>query len=131
MAAAGLDSVRLVAEHARGDSYRTIASRHDISRETARQIVLRDGRRFIDSMELGLYIAWKLEQQGREDEAEWPALVVPFQDQQDWQLALSLLQFTVAQLREDRGLDINVRNQRTPDGHVFQLTIEELPGAAS
>src|SRR3954453_4387296 len=113
MAAAGLDSGRLVAEHARppaarpprGGSYPTIASRHDISRETARQIVLRDGRRFIDSMELGLYIAWKLEQQGREDEAEWPALFVPFQDQQDWQLALSLLQFTVAQLREDRGLD--------------------------
>ncbi len=67
------------------------------------QVVLCEGRCFIDSFDLGLLLAWKHEQMGRHDEAEWPTLIVPFQDQADWQLALALLEFTVDELRDDRG----------------------------
>lgn len=82
----------LLAEHTRGDSYRVIGERHGISQEHARQAVIRDGRRYVDGVELDLLVAWKLTQQKRDAEAECPTLVLPHQAQDGWQLGLSLLQ---------------------------------------
>ena len=115
----------ILAEHARGDSYRAIGARHGISHETARQVVIHQGRRYVDGIEIDLMLAWKYEQQGRETEAQWPAFAVPHGP--DWSLALSLVQWAVDELRS-RDLDVHVRTQPTPDGSVFMLTITTLGG---
>ena len=115
-------SRRMVLEHAGGDSYRTIGRRHGMSHEAARQIVLREGTKFVDSVELDLYLAAKLERMGRD--AAWPTLLVPFQHQSDWQTALRLLSWLVDRLR-GRDVPVHVRNRPTPAGHVFMLSLEE------
>ena len=113
-------SRRMVAEHARGDSYRAIGQRHGISHEAARQTVIRESGKWIDSIELDLLVARKLERMGRETEAAWPTLLVPHGG--DWSTALSLLQYAVDRLRA-RDLDVHVRNRPLPNGAAFQLTL--------
>jgi hypothetical protein len=115
----------MLTEHARGDSYRTIGARHGVSHEYVRQTVIRAGRRFVDGVELDLYVAWKLTQQGRETEAEWPALVVPHSP--EWSTSIGLVQWLVDQLRQ-RDLDVHVRTQPTPNGSLFMLMITALGG---
>src|SRR3954471_9698044 len=78
----------------RGDSFREIGRRYGMSHEGARQTVMTQGGRFIDEVDLVLMVAAQYEQMGRADEAEYPALVLPHQAQEDWQLAISLRQYT-------------------------------------
>ncbi len=111
---------RMLAEHASGDSYRTIGRRHGRSHEGARQIVIRESTQFIDRVELDLYVAAKLESMGCE--AEWPTFVIPFGE--DWQTALSFFQWTVNRLTA-RDVHVAVRNRPTPAGHVFLLSLRE------
>ena len=87
----------LLTEHARGDSYRTIGQRHGMSHEAVRQVVIREGRRFVDRVELDLYVAWKLTQQGRKTEAQWPAIAVAHS--LEWSTAIALVQWLVDELR--------------------------------
>jgi hypothetical protein len=117
---------RMVAEHARGDGYRAIGRRHGMSHERARQIVMCEGTRFVDSIEMDLYVAAKLEKMGRE--AAWPTMLIPFQDQAEWQTALALVQWVTDRLRA-RDVPVHVRNRTTPVGHALQLTLG-TPGAA-
>src|SRR4051794_32748070 len=104
----------MLAEHAAGDSYRAIGRRHGWSHEHARRVVLREGTKFVDQVELQLMVAAKHEQMGRHDEAEWPGLAVPHQPGDGWQRSLSLLQWTVDQLRE-RGMAVLVTTRSLPN----------------
>jgi hypothetical protein len=65
---------------------------------------MREGTRFINEVEVSLMLADKLEALGREDEAQWPALLVPNQDQENRKVALRLLQWTLDRLRA-RGIE--------------------------
>ena len=121
------DAHELLTEHARGDSLRTIGARHNVSHEYVRQVVIREGRRFVDGVELDLYVAWTLTQQQRETEAEWPALVVPHGP--DWSTAIAFVQWLVDTLR-GRGLDVHVLVRPTPDGAVYLLSIHTLGGTS-
>jgi hypothetical protein len=116
----------LLAQHAAGDSYRTLAGRHGLSHESARQVVLRQATALVNEVEMALYTASKHEALGREAEADWPGLVVPHQPGDGWQLGMSLLQYVVDRLRA-RDVDVQVRTGPLPDGIVFLLTL----GAAS
>ena len=111
---------QMVGEHAHGDSYRTIGQRHGLSHEAARQVVLREATKFVDSVECDLYLAAKWEAMGRQ--AEWPTLVVPHQPGDGWSVALSLLQLVVDRLKA-RDVPVHVQTRPTPDGSVFQLSL--------
>jgi len=115
-----LDSTRLLAEHARGDSLRTIGRRHGVSHETARQIVADRGAQLIDDLAYDLQVAEGFERQGLD--AEWPTYLVPFQVQEDWQHALALFDWSVAELRR-RGLDVEIVTRHTVAGVAFMLTL--------
>jgi hypothetical protein len=115
----------LLAEHARGDSYRAIGERHGLSHEGARQVVMRDSTVFLDRLEMDLLLAWKLEQQGRAAEAQWPGLALPHQPGDGWQLGLALFQWIVDKLKA-RDLDVQVQTQATPNGVVFLITLVTL-----
>jgi hypothetical protein len=118
---------QLLAEHAQGDSLRTIAARHGCSHEHVRKVVLQEARRFIDRIELDLMIAWKLEQQQRQDEAQWPCFMVVHGP--DWSVGISTVQWCVDQLRA-RDLDINVITKPHPNGALLALTIDRLGGVS-
>jgi hypothetical protein len=119
------DEHRWLAEHVAGSSYRTIGQRHSISHESARRAVLEDAARFIGDVELSLYVAAKLEQLGRGDEAVWPAFLIPELVEEDWRLALSLFAYVVDQLRE-RDLNIEITHRATPAGCAFMITLGEF-----
>jgi hypothetical protein len=118
------DSYPLLAEHARGDSYRTIGRRHGLSHEGARKAVMRQGSAFVNRVEMDLMVAAKYERMGLTSKAVWPGLAIPHGP--GWQLGLSLLQWLVDELR-DRKLAVRVLTRSVPNGIVFLLTLEELP----
>jgi len=111
---------QMLVEHVGGDSFRKIGQRHKVSHEYARQLVIREGTRFVDGIELDLMVAAKLEKMGRE--ATWPAMAVPFQEQGDWQRALAVFQWVVNRLRA-RDVDVQVLTRPTSAGTVFMLTL--------
>ena len=117
----------MLVAHAAGDSYRVIGKAHGLSHEAARQTVLREATEFLNELELSLYVALKLEKLGREAEAEWPTVVVPFGP--DWSTANAVIQWVVDRLR-GRDVDVHVTHKPTPDGVVFQLRIDRIGGAA-
>src|SRR4051794_21629825 len=117
----------MLAEHAAGDSYRTLGQRHGMSHEAARQVVVREGRRFVDEVERDLLVAWKLTQQGSEAEAQWPTFLVPHQLQEGWQKAFAFWSWVVDQLKS-RGLGVHLRHTPTRSGSAVQLTITSLGG---
>lgn len=114
----------LLAEHAAGDSYRTLGQRHGCSHESARQVVMRQATALVNDVQMTLYVAAKLEAMGRHGEAKWPGLVVPHQPGDGWRLSLSLLQLVVGRLRE-RGVAVVVQTRPVPNGIVFQMTLGE------
>lgn len=102
---------RIVLERARGDTFGQIGERHGISYQRV-QTIVRDARRSIDKLELDLLKATKT--------GELPALLVPNQDQEDRQTALSYLQWCVDQLRA-RDVEVKVAPRSTPEGMAFIL----------
>ena len=79
-----------------------------------------EGTRLIDDTELALYLALKREAMG--GVGAWPTMLVPFQEQGDWQRALAVLQFVVDRLRA-RSVPVQVQTRPTSAGSVFQLTL--------
>ena len=85
----------------------------------------RDERDKLDRLELELMAARRLEELSRDDEAEWPALLIRHgQDQGDRQHALNHFQRMVSGLRA-RGIPGEVKTLHVPEGSQFTLTIEE------
>jgi hypothetical protein len=116
---------QMLRDHARGDSLRTIAANHGCSHEHVRQVVLQESRRFIDRLEIDLMLAWKLEQQERADEAQWPCFMVPHGP--DWTTGIATVQWCVDALRE-RDLAVEVITKPHPDGALFALTLTTFGG---
>jgi hypothetical protein len=115
----------MLREHVAGDSLRTIAARNGtVSHETVRTTVFRESTRFVDSVELQILVAWKYTDLGRADEAAWPVLLIPNQDQEDRALALRLLGWVLDRLSE-RGLKTKLVHTATPNGSAFMITAEE------
>ena len=52
-------------------------------------------------------------------------LLVPLQQQGDWQVALELVAYVVRRLRSRDVLNLIVRTRPTPTGNVFQLILED------
>ena len=113
-------------ERPRGRTLRDLAQANGLSVEGIRQVVLRESEAMVNEFEVSLYLAAKLEWLGREDEAGWPTLLVPFQEQDGWQVSLALLQFVVDRLRA-RDVNVHVRSRPTPNGTAFMLTLGEKP----
>ena len=125
-----VEAVQLVADHARGDGFRTIGRRLGVSHEQARRLWARQNREHLDNIELALMVAAKYEAMGRREDADWPVIPVPFQDQTGWQAALALLQATVDELRR-RDVPVRVHSLPTPAGTGFALTLDKPLGGAA
>lgn len=111
----------MLAEHARGDSLRTIGKRHNVSHETARRVILQQGSALVDDLSRTLILAEAAQHQGAE--ALWPAIVIPFgQPQNDWQDAHIMFDWAVKKLRQ-RGFDISIVSRSTKAGIVLMLTV--------
>ena len=78
---------------------------------------------FVNSVELSLYLAQKLERMGRQDDAVWPTFLIPAERQDDRQRALDLVQYVVDRLRA-RDLTIVVTHRPVDGGQVFMLTLD-------
>lgn len=118
---------RMLGQHASGSSYRQIGRAHGMSHEGVRQIVLREGRLFVDRVELALMIAAKYSAMGREDRVEWPTLLIQHGEVADWQTGMALFQWLCDRLR-GRGIRPQVIHRSTPDGaHAFMSTLEATP----
>lgn len=109
---------QLLLERISGDTLNDIAIRHSMSLQRAHQIVVREGTRHIDRLELDLMLAQKT--------GEHPTFVVPFQEQTGWKAALSHFQWCLDRLR-GRGVRVKVTTRQTKAGTVFQ--IEQEPDA--
>lgn len=99
----------LLADRARGRSFRELERRYGLSRETCRRIVLEAGKTLIADM------AADIEANGGRT-----SVLIPWQPQDDWMDALVMLDWSVEKLRE-QGLAIEVERRRTPDGLGFEL----------
>jgi hypothetical protein len=82
----------------------------------------RASRRLIDNMELAIMVAAKAEQTGQP--AAWPTFLVPFHQQDDWQIALAFFSHSLSELRA-RGVTVAVRTRQTKAGTSFQITQEQ------
>ena len=103
----------MLAEHARGDSLRTIGRRHGVGHETVRRVVLAQGSSLIRDLERDLRAR------------DWPTILIPFGQQPvEWQEALLMLEWARKRLWE-RGWDVRVCTRPSRQGAMFKLTIEE------
>jgi len=121
------DADTILAEHARGDSLRTIGKRHGVSHETARRLVLERGSQLIADLAYDLQVAERCERQGLT--AEWPTYLIPFQAQADWQDALAMFDWTVKQLRA-RGFRVEIVSRTTPAGMALMVTVPRCSGSS-
>ena len=114
----------MLAEHARGDSLRTIGKRHGVSHETARKIVLQTGSALIRDLERDLTLA-ELQRDGGV-ESVWPTILIPPQIQSDRMDALTMF-FWARDRLIARGWAIEVTTRHVPGGGtVFQLATTNL-----
>ena len=111
---------QMLGEHARGDTYRVLGERYGYSHEGVRKLLIREGTRMVNEVEVNLYLASKQEQMGRE--AKWPTFLVPHQEQSDWQTALGLFQWIVDRLKA-RAVHVQIRSRPTSAGTAFQLVL--------
>lgn len=111
----------MLAEHARGDSLRTIGKRHGVSHEQARRLILQTGSALIRDLERDLLLAELTRDQGKEP--DWPTMLVPFGLRaQDWADSLDFFSWSTKRLRE-RGWAIEIITRHVPEaGVVFMLT---------
>jgi hypothetical protein len=86
-----------------------------------------DERKLLTRIEMDLYLAAKLERDGRGQEARWPVWLIP--NGPDRQLALDAFQQIVDSLRR-RGVDVVVTHTPAPGGEAFMLTLPEPPTSA-
>lgn len=115
-----------LAEHAQGLGVRAIGRIHGVSHETARKTVLSQGSALIHDLERQLLIAGLMRDGGHE--GEWPAIVIPPQQQADRMQALDMFSWAVKRLRE-RGWTIEIVTRTPPSGGaVFMIT---TPGGGS
>ena len=112
----------MLAEHARGDSLRTIGKRHGIGHETARRLILQTGSSLIRDLMADLLVGEAHQKRGQEP--EWPTMLIPFGLQaQDWADSLDFFSWAVKQLR-NRDFDVQVVTRHVPEaGVVFMLTL--------
>ena len=103
----------MLIERISGETLHGIGRRHGISHVAARNVIIREGRRHVDQIELQLMVAAK------QDRAF--GLAIPAQLQDDRAVALSYLAWIVRELR-DRGVEIEVETKPTPDGLLVVLT---------
>lgn len=104
-----------------GNSYRDLSAKFGRSPETCRQIVLAQERQVVGQVVFDLLAAAKAELTGAE--AVWPTLLVPHQDQRDWQAAHNLLQLIIDRLRA-QGAQIAVQTRPTKNGVAHQLRLD-------
>jgi hypothetical protein len=102
---------RLVLERARGDTLDTIGQRHGISHQRVHMVV-REATEHVNQIELELMVARKT--------GHVCSLLVPYQAQEDRQLALNYFDWVVAQLRA-REVDVKATHIPTTAGSVFLL----------
>ena len=110
----------ILSEHIAGQSVRKIAAHRPMSHETARQIVIAEGTKFVNGIELDLMVAEKYDLDGRADEAQWPTLLVPNQDQDGCTASLRLLEYTLNALR-NRGVSTRIFSTELENGIVIQI----------
>ena len=100
-----------------GATLNQLGLRYGLSIEGARKAVFRTARRHVDKIELDLLAASKT--------GQWPTLLVPFQEQDGWQMALAYFTWIVGELRS-RGVPVTVTTTQTTEGTAFQLRTEEI-----
>ena len=108
----------ILMERASGDTLREIGDKHGLSPEGVRVVLIREATRQLNQLELDLMVADRAERKG--GVAEWPTFLVPFQEQDGWQTALSYFQWVLDRLRA-RGVQVTVTTRQTPAGTVFQI----------
>lgn len=99
----------LLVEQARGLGLRAIGALHQVSHETARQAIERDGGALIDMLERNLRAG------------VWPRIEIPPQMPGRRMDALNMLSCCVKGL-EDRGWQIEVTTDRAPGSTAFVIT---------
>lgn len=109
---------QMLEERIAGSTLSEIGDRHGLTVERVRQVTVAEGTKRINDLEIALMLAKKKAELGLE--AEYPTFVVPFQEQEGWQLALGYFNWSVTRLRE-RGVPVKVTTRSTPQGLVFQL----------
>jgi hypothetical protein len=107
-----VDDAAILTERIRGRTLRDLAKASGLSPEGVRVVVAREGRKQIDRIELALLVATKTN--------EVVAFVVPDHGGEDFDLALSYVQWVVAELTE-RGLKVAVHYRPTYNGVVVAL----------
>jgi hypothetical protein len=112
---------QLLREHVGGSSYRKIAARHDLNRETVRTTVIEAERQYLGGIAYALYDQWRDLEALKEVEPIY--YFVPFQeDQNELQVALSFFQWTIDRLRALQ-IPLRVETVRKPDGIAFALLL--------
>src|SRR5437870_4055449 len=102
----------ILTERVRGRTLRDLAEVNGMTPEGVRFVVAREGRKQIDAIELQLLAATKTD--------EVVAFVVPSHGGEDFDLALSHLQWVVAELAE-RGVKVAVHYRAVENGVVIAL----------
>ena len=104
-----VNAQEVLAEHARGDSLRTIGARHGVSHELVRRVVLREGSAVLRDLTTDLLTNG------------WTSILIPYgQQERDWRDAHIMLTWSVRNIRES-GLEIEVRTRPTWEGVGFEL----------
>jgi hypothetical protein len=103
---------QVLAERARGDSLRQIAERHDLSPEGVRLIVVREGRKTIDALEMRLLLNRKT--------GDVEVYLIPGHGGPEFDLAVDFFQWTLRQLAE-RGVETKVHYRPVENGVAFGL----------
>lgn len=113
--------VDVLAARARGETFRAIAGRLGLSKDTVQRIERDHGHRLIEELSGDLAVA--LAQQRLGYDPHWPWITIPFgQPAQDWADSLDLFSWACRRLRE-RGFDLEIITRPHPDGLDLMLTL--------
>jgi hypothetical protein len=95
-----------------GDTLQQVADRHDLSRQGVRAIVIREGRRQIDALELALMANRKT--------GDVELFAIPDHSGPDFDLAVDYFQWCVRELAK-RGVQTQVHYRPTNSGVAFGI----------
>ena len=114
---ARLDDATILTERLRGRTLRDLAEATGLTPEGVRLVVVREGRKQIDRIELDLLANTKRDQLS--------AFVIPGHGGPDFDLAMSYVQWVVRELTE-RGIEVAVHYRPTVDPEGVVLLLEDV-----